>query len=284
MEHTRDRWVLFSVLLFFVLLILTLGWAGQLETLEGIVSYLTIPLQRGLSLVSSDVDRFISSDRDLRELRRRNTDLQKLADSLMIENVRLKEVESENLALRQLLNFKTANPWYEYKAATVAGQVVGRDPNSLLYYLIVGVGSNDGIARNMPVITERGLVGRVGAVGPGSSQVLLIIDPSSSVNAFVQSSRASGLVRGEIGGGLVMEQIAQGEKVAPGDIVLTSGLGGNFPDKLVIGQVVEVEQHDVELFQLAHIRATVDFSKVEVVLVITNFKPVPDVTPTPEPE
>jgi rod shape-determining protein MreC len=282
MEQTQNRWVLFFILLFLVLLAMTLGWAGQLGSLEGLLSYLTTPLQRGLSLVSRDVNNFLTSGRDLRELRQSNADLQRLADSLMIENVHLKEVESENQALRQLLNFTRANPWNEYKAATVAGQVIGRDPNNLLYYLIIDVGSNDGIAHNMPVITDRGLVGRVSAVGPVSSQVLLIIDPTSSVNAFVQSSRATGLVRGEIGGGLVMERIAQGEKVQVGDIVLTSGLGGNFPDKLVIGQITEVEQHDVDLFQRARIRSTVDFSKVEVVLVITNFKPVPDVTPTPE--
>jgi rod shape-determining protein MreC len=283
MEQTQNRWVLFF-LLFFVLLTLALGWAGQLEPLEGLLSYLTTPLQRGLSLVSTDVSDFVNGFQDLQELRQSNAELQRLADSLMIENVRLKEAESENQTLRQLLNFTRANPWYEYKAATVAGQVIGRDPNNLLYYLIIDVGSNDGIAHNMPVITDRGLVGRVSAVGPVSSQVLLIIDPSSSVNAFVQTSRATGLVQGEIGGGLVMERIAQGEEVRIGDIVLTSGLGGNFPDKLVIGQVIEVNQRDVDLFQQAHIRSTIDFSKVEAVLVITNFEPVPDVAPTPTPE
>jgi rod shape-determining protein MreC len=283
MEQTQNRWVLFFVLLFVALLVLTLGWAGQLEPLEGLLSYLTIPLQRGLGLVSADVNDFLTSARDLRELRQRNAELQRLADSLMIENVRLKETEAENQALRQLLNFTRANPWYEYKAATVAGQVVGYDPNNLLNYFIIDVGSNDGIAHNMPVITDRGLIGRISEVGPVSSKVLLVIDPSSSVNAYVQSSRATGLVRGEIGGGLVMERIAQGEELRVGDIVLTSGLGSNFPDKLVIGQITEVEQRDVALFQQARIRSTVDFSKVKVVLVITNFEPVPDIPPTPTP-
>jgi rod shape-determining protein MreC len=281
MEQTQNRWVLFFILLFFVLLVLALGWAGQLEPLEGLPSYLTTPLQRGLSLISSDVNDSLTSARDLRELRQHNAELQRLADSLMIENVRLKEAESENQTLRQLLNFTRANPWYEYKAATVAGQVIGHDSSNLLYYFIIDVGSNDGIAHNMPVITDRGLVGRISAAGPVSSQVLLVIDPSSSVNAFVQSSRATGLVQGEIGGGLVMKRIAQGEEVRVGDIVLTSGLGSNFPDKLVIGQITEVKQRDVDLFQQARVRSTVDFSKVEVVLVITNFEPVPDVTPTP---
>jgi rod shape-determining protein MreC len=68
-----------------------------------------------------------------------------------------------------------------------------------------------------------------------------------------------------------MERIPQGETISPGDIVLTSGLGGNFPDKLVIGQITEVSQRDSDLFQSARIRPTVDFGKLEEVMVIITF-------------
>ena len=80
-------------------------------------------------------------------------------------------------------------------------------------------------------------------------------------------------IRGNIDGGLVMERIPQGETVSPGDIVLTSGLGGNFPDKLVIGQITEVLQRDSDMFQTARVRPTVDFGKLEEVMVIVNFTP-----------
>jgi rod shape-determining protein MreC len=277
MNQTRSSWPLLLTLALLAFLGLVLQQMGQLQSLEGLLYRLTTPMQKGLAIVAEDVNSVLTSGRDLRELRRRNADLQSLVDSLMVENVRLKEVEFENQTLRQLLNFARANPWYEYKAATVAGRVVGQDPSNLLYYLIIDVGTRDGVARGMPVITDRGLVGRIGTAGPTSSKVLLITDPSSSVNAFVQSSRSTGIVRGDVGGGLIMERISQGEKVKVGDIVLTSGLGGNFPDKLVIGQISEVEQRDVELFQRARIRATVDFSRLEMVLVISNFTPVSEV-------
>jgi rod shape-determining protein MreC len=101
--------------------------------------------------------------------------------------------------------------------------------------------------------------------------VLLLIDPASAVNARVQNSRVSGIVRGNIDGGLIMERIPQGETISPGDIVLTSGLGGNFPDKLVIGQITEVSQQDSNMFQSARIRPTVDFGKLEELLVIVAF-------------
>jgi rod shape-determining protein MreC len=70
-----------------------------------------------------------------------------------------------------------------------------------------------------------------------------------------------------------MERIPQGETISPGDIVLTSGLGGNFPDKLVIGQMTEVFHRDLDMFQRGRIRPTVDFGKLETVLVITTFTP-----------
>jgi rod shape-determining protein MreC len=82
------------------------------------------------------------------------------------------------------------------------------------------------------------------------------------------------MVRGNIDGTLLMERIPQNETVNPGDIVLTSGLGGNFPDKLVIGQVTEVIQRDQDMFQTARIRPTVDFGTLETMLIITSFEPV----------
>ena len=71
-----------------------------------------------------------------------------------------------------------------------------------------------------------------------------------------------------------MDRIPPNETVNPGDIVLTSGLGGNFPDKIVIGQVTEVEQRDQDMFQVARIRPTVDFGKLETMLIITSFEPI----------
>jgi rod shape-determining protein MreC len=71
-----------------------------------------------------------------------------------------------------------------------------------------------------------------------------------------------------------MERIPPNEKVNPGDIVLTSGLGGKFPNKLVIGQVTEVLKRDQDMFQTARIRPTVDFGKLETMLIITSFQSV----------
>lgn len=273
MKHLPTRSTVLIILILLSLAGLALDQNERLQPIEDLALRFVVPVQGKLTSLANSLSDLTQTTRDLRELRRRNEDLQSLADSLMIENVRLKEIESENETLRPLLNFTQANPTHSYKAAEVKGRVIGRDPSNFLSYLITDLGSQQGIEKGMPVVAERGLVGRITDVGSNWAKVMLIIDPSSSVNALIQSSRATGVVEGHVGGSLVMKYIPQGETVNVNDIVLTSGLGGNFPKKLIIGQVTTVQQRDIEMFQEAHIRPTVDFNNLEIVLVITNFLP-----------
>jgi rod shape-determining protein MreC len=266
---------------------IVLNETGQLEPLKGLALHLTTPLQARLAILTSSLSDLTQTARDLRELRQRNEELEAENARLTIENVHLEEDRSENERLRALLNFAQVNPDYDYKGAEVRARVIGRDPSNFECYLIIDAGSNQGIARRMPVVTDRGLVGRISDVGSNWSKVLLIIDPSSSVNALIQTTRATGTVRGQIGGSLLMDLIPQKDAVHKGDIVLTSGMGSNFPKGLVIGQVVEVHQQDIEMFQRATVRPTVDFDHLEEVLIITNFQPLlvetPEATATTEP-
>lgn len=273
MKHLPTRSTVLIILILLSLAGLALDQNERLQPFEDLALRFVVPVQGKLTSLANSLSDLTQTTRGLRELRRRNEDLQSLADSLMIENVRLKEIESENETLRRLLNFTQANPTHSYKAAEVKGRVIGRDPSNFLSYLIIDLGSQQGIEKGMPVVAERGLVGRITDVGSNWAKVMLIIDPSSSVNALIQSSRATGVVEGQVGGSLVMKYIPQGETVNVNDIVLTSGLGGNFPKKLIIGQVTTVQQRDIEMFQEAHIRPTVDFNNLEIVLVITNFLP-----------
>jgi rod shape-determining protein MreC len=273
MSQTRSGWLVIGLIGALLLLGLALGQLGYLGPVRNVTRALLVPFQAGLTRLGTDVSDLVRSARDLRDLRQRNAQLESENNRLSVENARLTEVERENERLRQLLNFTRSNPWYEYKAAAVVGHKIGADTSNLLFSIFIDVGARDGVAVDMPVITDRGLVGRVVAVGPNVAEVLLLIDPASAVNARVQNSRVTGIVRGNIDSGLTMERIPQGETVSPGDIVLTSGLGGNFPGKLVIGQITEVTQRDSDMFQSANVRSTVDFGKIEEVMVIITFTP-----------
>jgi rod shape-determining protein MreC len=274
MAATRNRQLVIGLILALLLLGFALDRLGYMTTVRTMVQTALLPLQDAITTVAQDVSQQVEETEGVETIRARNAELETLANRLMVENLRLKELERENETLRQLLNYTRNNPQLSYEPTTVVGRSVGVDPTNLLYYVYVDVGARTGVARNMPVITDRGLVGRVAAVGPNSAQVLLLIDPASAVNAIVQNSRATGIVRGNIDGTLSMGRIPPNETVNPGDIVLTSGLGGNFPDKLVIGQVTEVEQRDQDMFQVARIRPTVDFGKLETMLIVTSFEPV----------
>ena len=271
---TRNRQLYIGLILALVLLGFVLDRLGYMGVLRTFVQTLASPLQSEMTATAQEISGYIEVSADVRTLQARNTELEELVNNLMVENVQLKELERENDTLRQLLNYTRNNPQLTYETTTVRGRSVGVDPTNLLYFIYVDVGARDGVADGMPVITDRGLVGRVTASGPNSAQVLMLIDPASSVNAIIQGSRVTGVVRGNIDGTVSMERIPPNEKVNPGDIVLTSGLGGNFPDKLVIGQVTEVIQRDQDMFQVARIRPTVDFGKLETMLIVTSFEPV----------
>ncbi len=250
--------------------------AGLWAPVEGVLARVTTPLQEGTSMVMGRFGELARTARDLRDLRQRNRDLESENARLLLENVRYRELEGEAALLRDLVNFSHANPSFDVQGAHVVGRVIGRDPSNLQRYITLNVGREEGIARNMPVATDRGLVGRISEVGDGWSRALLIIDQSSLVNALTQSTRASGLIQGQADGSLKLHKVLQSDTLSVGDTVFTSGLGGNFPRQILIGQITEVERKDSDLYQMAAVQATVDFDHLEVVLVITNFEAVQD--------
>jgi rod shape-determining protein MreC len=260
-------------LLFFLSLAVTtlvLDRSDRLQPMKDLVAQVTSPIQEMLTSAMGRVSELRQLYVDMRACAAENEELQQMVDQLIIENVRLREAEIENVTLREQLNFKQASPSFELLSA----QVIGRDPTNLAGYLIIDRGTEEGVAVGMPVLTDRGLVGRVTETAPHSAKVLLITDPSSAVNALIQESRATGVVQGSVGQGLTMRYIQQTEEIKPGDLVLTSGLGGNFPTRLIIGQVTSVTKKDVELFQEAEVRPSVDFGRLEMVMVLTSFEPI----------
>jgi rod shape-determining protein MreC len=248
--------------------------AGLWQPIEGLLSQAAAPLQKGLSQVIAQVQGLTQTARDLRELRQRNVELEAENARLLLEIVRLREIEVEAALQRDLLNFAQSHPTFDIQGAHVVGLVIGRDPTNLQRYLTLDVGRKAGVARNMPVVTNRGLVGRISDVGETWSRVLLITDVSSSVNAITQSSRATGLVQGRPDGLPVMRDIPQADTVSVGDTVFTSGLGGNFPRQILVGQITAVDRNDYDLYQTAVVQPTVDFDHLEVVLIITDFEPI----------
>jgi rod shape-determining protein MreC len=282
MSRVSSRTFLFFLLAAVSIALLILSSSNRLDPVEGALMRVGRPFLITFSGFGRQINNVLTTARDLATLRARNNQLQTVVDTLTIDNLRLKEVEAENERLRGLLRFAQINPNYDFRGGQVIARVISKGPSNYLASITIDLGSEHGIKQGMPVVTERGLVGRVHKVGPISSTVLLITDPSSGVPALIQRNRLVGVVNGRAGGDPVMDFIPQDAEISAGDLVITSGLGGAFPKNLVIGQIVEVHQRDYEMFQQATIRPTVNFDRLEFVQVITNFKPLPGQPEEPE--
>jgi rod shape-determining protein MreC len=217
---------------------------------------------------------FLTVPRDVASLRQRNAELEADVARLQTQVIDLQQQVTETNILSALVDFARANPEYSYKAAAV----IGRDPSPFLRYVIINIGSNEGVLPGMPVVTDKGLVGRVDAVIAEAARVQLVTDAASAVNVRMQASDIEAMLIGSITGDLSLDMIPQDATIQVGDVVLTSGLGGGYPPNLLVGQVVSVRKLNYELFQQAAIQPNVEFNRLQFVLVITNFKPV-DIAP-----
>jgi rod shape-determining protein MreC len=271
MFNPRRRFFLIALALLLVAAgLVVLGQVGVIQPVQDLALRGVTGAQRTISTVFFNVRDFITAPRNLQELIQRNNQLEAQVAQLEAELVTSQEQASEADALRALLGAARQQPENHYLVA----QVIGRDTNPFLHYLILDEGSDAGVRRGMPVVNEKGLVGRVTEVSATASKVQLIIDPNSVINARIQASRAEGVLVGQSTGGLQMIYIPQDVTVTAGDLVVTSGLGGGFPPEILIGRVVSVHKRDYELYQTAVIEPRNDFTKLEMVLIITNFEPV----------
>lgn len=261
--------LLAALLAILSLLSIILHRVGLLIPAENVVLQAMVPVQRVISGTAGAVLDALSILPEATTLREENRRLRQEVEELRARVVSLQEAERENRNLREQLGFKQAYPAYDLLPA----EVVGRDPSNYLRFLVIDKGSDDGVRLGAVVVVPQGLVGRVVALGSNFSKVMLITDPSSSVNVLLQSSRATGVAAGQMDGSLLIKYIPQGEILHLGDMVLTSGLGGNFPKGLIVGQVTQVKRKDIELFQEAQAESLIDFRHLEVVYVIRNFVP-----------
>lgn len=203
------------------------------------------------------------------ELAAENEELKKQVAELQNYIIQLQQNLNEADILYALLGFARSSPDEQY----IPAKVIGKDPSPFLKYILIDQGSDQGIRSGMPVVTNKGLVGRIEAVTASASRVKLITDSTSMINAVIVDADAECMVQGSITGDVTIEMVSQDVKLEPGQIVQTSGLGGDFPADFIIGQVLNVNQINNEIFQSASILPAEDFNSLQAVLVVSNFSP-----------
>ena len=250
--------------------LMLLGMAGLLAPVEGLASAPLHGFSGALNRLSLTLNQAFEELNSLGQLRERIASLEELLASRQIEIIQLREAASDYDRLVDLLSYTNTLENQEFLTA----DVIALDQSGIVRGLIINRGARDGVGIGMPVVTDLGLVGRIVGLSANAAQVQLINDENSSVSARLQTTRAEGSIIGQASGALRMTFIDLDESIIQGDLVITSGLGGNFPPDIVVGQVTSIRQFEFELFQEAEVRSLIDLGLLEFVLVITSFQPI----------
>jgi rod shape-determining protein MreC len=178
----------------------------------------------------------------------------------------LRETEQENIRLHKLLSYQD-----KFKLQSVVARVVAKDAFSSEFRSIrINRGESSGIKQNMAVITDEGIVGRVLRTTRNTSDVVTVLDLLSAVDAIVERSRAQGVVEGFTDDTCQMKYTLRTDDIQPGDNLISSGLGGIFAKGMRVGTVSKVNRKPFGITQEVEVKPSVDFTKLEEVLVILN--------------
>ncbi|MEJ2012675.1 MAG: rod shape-determining protein MreC [Anaerolineales bacterium] len=270
MKSPHPRLIVVGSLLLVSIALLILGASGFLQPIQDLSMRPVTAIQTWFAVRYSALRDLLSSPRDVAALREEINRLEAENARLEQEIISLREQVSEAEVLAALLNYARSQPENRYLAANV----IGRDVSPFIRSVLINQGSDKGLAQGMPVVTARGLVGRVVEVFASYSRVQLITDPDTAVNVRFQTSRTEGVLSAELNGELLVDLIDLNAELSQGELVLTSGLGGKYPTNIPVGQVISIRRRDFDLFQTATIQPSVDFDSLNIVLVITNFQPI----------
>lgn len=231
---------------------------------RGFILNVSSPFLKTFRIFSGGISGFFDFLGSIGDLKTENEKILEENRKLIAENNRFKEMENENQALRKELELAPRSDF-----DLEAGFVIAQDPQGLGNYFLIDKGEDAGIRAGMPAVVSNGiLIGRVTEAHAKTAKITLVTDPGSAINAEVQNSGARGITKGEYGLGLKMNMISQAEVLSEGDVVITSGLGGEIPRGLTIGKISRVGQSPDKLFQEASVAPTVDVSKLRIVFVI----------------
>lgn len=274
--HTRSFKILLTVCAAMLCLMLfTAGFGG--EAPSNLLSFFSTPMQRVGTLVTNNAAiaaRGASVSKD--ELIEENAQLRQRIAELESQLVDYYDLKKENAQLYEYLDMKELNPDFEL----VSASVIGRDPNSF-YTFTIDRGTAAGVSVNDPVVTDEGVVGWVSSANSISAVVTTILSPDTRLGGMAETG-GTDKVTGESGvistnlqlsdqGLIKLGYLTAETEAQPGDIVVTSGLGGIYPQNLKIGVIESVghEEYDVSLYAL--VRPFVDVTEVRDVMVITFF-------------
>lgn len=225
---------------------------------------ITTPVERAGTWTLSRIGGMWHGYVGLRETRAENEKLRGEVEHLRLRNRELESQAAEAQRLLALLNFREAHP----EAPMLAAQVIGASADATSHTLFINRGEHDHVRRDMAVVTPDGVVGKIVEVFPASSQVLLINDKDSGVGALFVATRTHGVIKGTGDPEPHMDYVANDDKVAAGEAIVTSGEDRIFPKDFPIGTVASADAGNP--FQVIRVKPTARLDRLEDVLVLMS--------------
>jgi rod shape-determining protein MreC len=248
------------------LLLLTLQARGYGAGARDLLALVTTPVQAGVARAHRTAVTVWDTYLDWKSVRAENRRLRDANERLRVAALRVGETENENRRLRRLLTLQEHLP-----LTTLSGEIIARDWGGWIRSLTVNRGRGDHVPRLAAVISPDGLIGRIVDVRPGASIVQVLTDPASTVGAHVVRTRTPGIVEGDPRGTLRFKYMSRdGAGIQGGDVLVTSGQGGLFPRGIPIGRVRAIDDRGSGLFHYAALEPSVDFARVDEVLLVTG--------------
>jgi rod shape-determining protein MreC len=199
---------------------------------------------------------------DLRDVRRENAALRAELNALQVQ-LQSERARAERAdAYRALLELRARVP-----LATTGADVIAASASPEFRTVTLDKGTSDGVLADMAVLAPAGVVGRVTRASARAALVQLIVDRSAAVGVAVERTRVQGIAVGLGDGTLRTDFIPATGEVVTGDVLVTSGIDGLYPEGFVVGTVTNVAKGD-GLYHVITARPSVDFSRLEDVLVV----------------
>jgi rod shape-determining protein MreC len=238
--------------------------------MQGALLQLISPILRTGASVGHEIGGVSGGLKHLDELQRENEQLRSENEQLRAENSLLANLETEVNRLNRALGFREQSPF-----KLLPARVVTRETATWWSTCTISIGSKDGVAPDMAVVTESGLVGKVTTVGKDISVVLLVSDESLRVSVSIEGTQEQGIISGTRASSMYAPDLrirflSKTAQLQPGMKVLTAGTGGVFPSGLVVGTVKDFSSNELE--GIAKVTPAVDLAEIENVFVILRQK------------
>lgn len=262
------------LLLFFLICVGFVALASGSSARFGLFHQLTLealgPLQGAFTTLSQESVRLKDRYITLWNLQGENDQLRKDLERYQVRLGEYREAYFRNRFLETALDFKEKE---EFPALTA--RVVGKDPSFWFQTLIVDRGENDGVAVGMVARNSRGVVGQVVQASDNYSKILLANAPSSAIDAIVQKNRVRGILKGGGKKGYVLQYVLKNSDIQVGDVIVTAGIGGLFPQGITLGHVSKVFSQRRGMFLEIEVTPTVDFSRLEFLFINLSENQLP---------